>query len=676
MPINTEANNGQLQTPEEETGSLQNHLKVNLPLNSYKTSYGPLLDHPDDKFFIGRDKFLKSFVAILKNSRFDTGSYLISGYRGAGKTKAVEKALDNYIKGPTIDIPKWMFPTGILLISVIVITCWWKESPVPIDFLKWAVFDGLVVWALVVIVQKLKIPWSAERTIKYDKITFQSQNNIKVDAVNKEDKKYFWVTLKAKIQKRLKELYFVEFFPAIVVFKHTGLFKKIFNWLFIVVFFLAIILFKRIEPYKKQLNWFLIVVFFPAIIWLYLPFTMFGFVTALSLLFWSCSQHLRLMHGIKTNQFFHNIRNLFLPVVLIKVNLSFQPLKTNKVLYNIVSLLRKQLTSCIHNKFRLLLYWIGVIGFTATISHFQFVIFNNLHSDIHKSLNIFYPTHCDSNLNIPCGYHLLKKTIVNSLKNYHGYGVFKSERIDEGKTIPHWGFLQTTWPDYKRDKYYSAIDRNKPITYPIFRWVEASIGIGIEFSGWALNKNTSTYHFLVFLGIILIVHFLFSRILPTEHRMLRRLENLYNRMVYTKRFERKVSKGGFTFRWSKAELPLDERQIESELLSILEDCRDVFLPLPFIRPDIIFIFDEMDKIALEDPSNTENGFQDISKKLFERKKEVDQLLGALKTLLPGDKPDLFLSLEKKCWTAIIPIKIVLECYMKVFSAMFLRYPLF
>jgi len=50
----------------------------------------------NDRFFIGREKIINKMVSLLKDTHQGSGSYLVSGYRGVGKTSVVEQAIEEY----------------------------------------------------------------------------------------------------------------------------------------------------------------------------------------------------------------------------------------------------------------------------------------------------------------------------------------------------------------------------------------------------------------------------------------------------------------------------------------------------------------------------------------------------------------------------------------------------
>ena len=70
---------------------------VVLPLPNFKFRHSP--EHyfvPHDHDLVGRDDLLHELVAVLNDTRDTRGSYLIAGFRGAGKTSVVNKALELY----------------------------------------------------------------------------------------------------------------------------------------------------------------------------------------------------------------------------------------------------------------------------------------------------------------------------------------------------------------------------------------------------------------------------------------------------------------------------------------------------------------------------------------------------------------------------------------------------
>ncbi len=63
-----------------------------LELKDYTYKHHPL--KPNDKVFVGRDKIIDKLRSFIAESESKSGAYLISGFRGMGKTSLVNKALE------------------------------------------------------------------------------------------------------------------------------------------------------------------------------------------------------------------------------------------------------------------------------------------------------------------------------------------------------------------------------------------------------------------------------------------------------------------------------------------------------------------------------------------------------------------------------------------------------
>ena len=137
------------------------------------------------------------------------------------------------------------------------------------------------------------------------------------------------------------------------------------------------------------------------------------------------------------------------------------------------------------------------------------------------------------------------------------------------------------------------------------------------------------------------VYYIWTRYLPTTARVIHLLAHLNKRMTYTIEVNQAVQHSRFSFSRKETMPPLNARQIENELLFILKECRKA--PQLPGRLDIVFVFDELDKIAhrrSSDDSNTAHPASvgptqhaSVGRDLHERKKKVDDLLSALKNFM-------------------------------------------
>lgn len=70
-----------------------------IPLSDFRFYHEPYRRESSQFHFIGRERLVAEFLALLKNSENGSGSYLITGYRGAGKTSLVKKVLHDNADG-------------------------------------------------------------------------------------------------------------------------------------------------------------------------------------------------------------------------------------------------------------------------------------------------------------------------------------------------------------------------------------------------------------------------------------------------------------------------------------------------------------------------------------------------------------------------------------------------
>jgi len=69
--------------------------KVFIELNDYYFYHGPSDESYGDSRLIGRKKLLIKIKSLFLNSEFASGVYLITGYRGSGKTSLINKVISS-----------------------------------------------------------------------------------------------------------------------------------------------------------------------------------------------------------------------------------------------------------------------------------------------------------------------------------------------------------------------------------------------------------------------------------------------------------------------------------------------------------------------------------------------------------------------------------------------------
>jgi hypothetical protein len=68
--------------------------RINFEIPNYKFFHSPSQREKNDSRFIGRDRLINRLTNILQNNESKTGSYLITGYRGMGKSSFVNRVLN------------------------------------------------------------------------------------------------------------------------------------------------------------------------------------------------------------------------------------------------------------------------------------------------------------------------------------------------------------------------------------------------------------------------------------------------------------------------------------------------------------------------------------------------------------------------------------------------------
>ncbi len=139
-------------------------------------------------------------------------------------------------------------------------------------------------------------------------------------------------------------------------------------------------------------------------------------------------------------------------------------------------------------------------------------------------------------------------------------------------------------------------------------------------------------------GLFFVINFFFGyylliRHIPTHTHIIHRLKRLNKRIVFSIEFNKGFKYQGVHLKQKETAPPLDAQQIEAELLYILKLCRKV--PCYLGKPDIIFVFDELDKIAHRPVNDNNNAAErhSVGRDMHERKKKVDDLLGTLKNFI-------------------------------------------
>jgi hypothetical protein len=82
--------------------------KIYIQLHDYQYYHCPYEESQGDRRFIGRKSILEKLQSLFTNTEYSTGAYLITGYRGSGKTSMVNKVISeienkkSFLKGSLI----------------------------------------------------------------------------------------------------------------------------------------------------------------------------------------------------------------------------------------------------------------------------------------------------------------------------------------------------------------------------------------------------------------------------------------------------------------------------------------------------------------------------------------------------------------------------------------------
>ncbi len=185
------------------------------------------------------------------------------------------------------------------------------------------------------------------------------------------------------------------------------------------------------------------------------------------------------------------------------------------------------------------------------------------------------------------------------------------------------------------DEFGDIVKRASFYDVPIFNFIQwFHIGTFELFSidnteGYSPPQNF-IFIFIFLMGIV-IAYFLYR--LTGFRRFIKKLDYIHERVIYSTSTERNTSPlpwfQSFLFRKMRTTEPLDTRQVEELLLDALEYNRSIFRLMP--QADIIFIFDELDKIT---PQTQENRFTTSQiDQARQRKQQIEALLGSLKNFI-------------------------------------------
>lgn len=103
--------------------------RINIELPNYKYFHSPSLVNQNDNRFIGRKVLIEKFINILTQNQSTSGAYLVTGYRGMGKSSFVNKVL-SHITLPKSKLKYTLFYFALFFITLII-------APLHVAFIVW-----------------------------------------------------------------------------------------------------------------------------------------------------------------------------------------------------------------------------------------------------------------------------------------------------------------------------------------------------------------------------------------------------------------------------------------------------------------------------------------------------------------------------------------------------------
>ncbi len=576
-----------------------------IPLPDFQLNHEPSRGEEDYRNFIGREELTESFIDVLKQSSNQSGSYLVTGYRGVGKTSFVKHALKRYSLG-SFKIPRrekdslvrrYFFPNIRLLKGI----------------KKFRIYQHRKLY---------KCQNKKKRTCAYAPLwrkARQFSSNLPIIGIS------ILILIITLI------LFSAQFWGYEWDYKEA-----------IILFFVLPLLYKYI------------------LIDIYRPFFM-----------------VRKLY-----------RRLFRPVVEVHINLGYEISNPKGVLFGIISLLHNKYNEALSLRRGSGIFLIVILLALTTI------FATSIHSEIpsHQTEASLIEEILRPEKNKADGIPLDNvKKMAESAKKIHFRK--KPEELEKGKNskilknhleflieeeferyyigdkTESESFLQTkedkgkSFGEFVTHKTISLCQREisnkdkllnyREYAHPFLRQTYCSttnfINSGLKllsplipFTSYKPPSTTAhrVFYFLfLWLGILFLLRFISKRIGPNSVKT--KLNALYMQTIATESTESLTPQNLNIFYGRRRQYhPLDIRQAENQLLDCLEHNRNLHWIFP--KLDIIFIFDELDKIRpLSNTSEKESGTitrqrsieLGLSEMVRARKLEVEALLGSLKNLI-------------------------------------------
>lgn len=574
-----------------------------IPLGSFYYQHATY--QSDSKFstanklkFFGREKLRHRFLSILKHNDSSSGSYLVTGYRGVGKTSFVKKVIDEYRLGVRDNY-----------VSSSQANNWWLS-------------------AIKSFFQRLWVRGSGSFGLWWHRGRF-------LHCIAGQNTRLYSDYLRTTI------LLWKEYLPRLGAIALFGVWLYgLFNWS--PPYFSS-------EAKTNTLEHFVLL-----IIPLLLIFTWF---------FSGLAKPLQVIVNLFNFRWWKNM--LFRPILTIHLNLGTQSLDPKNVLFDLATLLRKEFSGKI-GYFKLApIFNIVVLPLVAIL----LVVWLMPQTRVfERQVQAYFLPELSETKSVEKPPLVLDNTafvkskerrpaLITELDKARYYCLLADNAFEAGKSFFYCQLDEALRYLFRRQdeiaeankKLIKANQNVKPevvevesVFYPL-GWGQYAIHEFLQLVKKVTNEPVfgaeyapRPIQFFLFL-VAWVVLYLGVRGIGWVggRRVFRALDTIYAQIVATETNEYNVGSKWFGLKKQKVVKPLDARQAEHLILTALEQNQRT--PFFFPKLDVIFIFDELDKISapVENAESFERGTHDSTPEedVRRRKYDVEMLLGQLKNLI-------------------------------------------
>lgn len=559
--------------------------KIFIELHNFHFFHRPSEVDELDTRFVGRKKIVEKLKTLLTQNKSNSGAYLVTGYRGMGKTSLVNKVLTE-IKGNISDgnSPRITF---LYFFVVFFFFCFFSPYGDSGQDKSTFYFIILPTTLLTTVISLISL-----------KNSYPGRNNLKL---TKNLRKYR--------QGFINDIFTVSHSSS--KYKYRNTLKYIF-WMGLIQFCsmafweISLCMFDTKINFQYRFNTYFILILVGAIIW---------FAFGVQQKYKSQKQ---VEKNLKYSSFISNwlkAKLNFSQQIVIRLNLSYDNLTERDVLAVILKRLDKayQKIDSWSLKNPLTVHW-RFIRFVIYYTLFGILYYN---TGLHKSTSEYLSQSRVLNY-IPSQYIYTSKETEETRKALDLY--LKDGVQDYGK------YLRSLKITNNRTEY-SSLNNFQQLSILFDFWVQRfyydvsrdllplKSFINLEVRNITSNEVSShfkfiplyidyLFFFLLFLSIFIINTFSYFGIIPfiTHKRIKRKLKYLIDRLnaeIQTesnRKFNYKYVGLDFgLFSGKRKRYPIiDERELEFELLGLLENISSI--PKFLVRPQFVFVFDELDKI--------------------------------------------------------------------------------